>query len=251
MWCRTPRRNCDPAPGRERREGSQLACWRAGNEALTGREPAFVGPSRIALVDGLAELVRRISTEPVPRWVSLEAPSGWGKTRVARELYARLAADQGSPAYWPTSILASADDTVEDVSARRKRLNPDVVHAPGSLPSFAWWGISCTSRHGIPSVALAQDIAVFESHAAYLEDAWRRLPRSARFAADARGFLAAAVDEVSMEAGGRAIEAAIGTAVPGLGLARWVAEWGWGKRRDRQERRDRPDAREVAQAEHP
>ncbi len=204
-----------------------------------GVEPRFVGASRIALVDGLVALAARVNTEARPQWVSLEAPSGWGKTRVARELYARLAQRQPAPPYWPPTILDSSQLPLDDVSSRRKRVNPEVMHNPGSLPSFAWWGISCAARNGVPSVALAQDVATLQAHAPYLEDAWLRLPRSSRLPIDARDFLATVIDEAAMEVGGRLVEAALGTAVPGLGLVRWAAEWGWGKNQERLQRRDR------------
>jgi hypothetical protein len=55
-------------------------------------QPPFVGESRIKLVDGLVLVLDEVETRCEARWVSLEAPSGWGKTRVAQELYARLAA---------------------------------------------------------------------------------------------------------------------------------------------------------------
>ena len=209
-------------------------------DGVQGPEPEFVGAARHALVEGLLAVYDEVAAAPTPRWVSLEAPSGWGKTRLARELYARLAAErQGEPAYWPPSLLSGADLDPNDVSTRRKRVNPTVAHVPGSLPRFAWWGISCTSRHGVASAAIAEDIGVLEAHSQYLEDAWLRLPRTSKAAADARALLGVVADEALMELGGRAVESALGAAVPGLGIVRWVAEWGWGKHREHSARVDR------------
>ncbi|AUB80182.1 hypothetical protein [Candidatus Thiodictyon syntrophicum] len=53
-------------------------------------EPPFLGESRIHLVDGLVAILAAAETLGEARWVSLEAASGWGKTRVAQALYARL-----------------------------------------------------------------------------------------------------------------------------------------------------------------
>lgn len=208
-------------------------------ESVAHAEPRFVGASRHALVDGLLAVHDEVRTTARPRWVSLEAPSGWGKTRTAREFYARLAQRQPDPAYWPPTILGDAPPSTLDISARRKKVNPDVEHQPGSLPSYLWWGISCSSRNGVASVALAQDIAIFEAHAPYLDDAWLRLPGTSRLGQDLRSFARASIDEGAMELAGTGVQAVLGTAVPGLGLVRWVGEWAWGKHRDARARGDR------------
>ena len=79
-------------------------------------EPPFLGQSRIRLVDGLLAILAEAEARREARWVSLEAPSGWGKTRVAQALYARLAvrpdpgADSTGPSrYWPATILEAPD----------------------------------------------------------------------------------------------------------------------------------------------
>ncbi|GAB3819576.1 hypothetical protein GCM10028820_23770 [Tessaracoccus terricola] len=211
-------------------------------------EPEFVGESRHAVVAGLLASLDEVTRQPVPRWVSLEAPSGWGKTRIAREFYARLAARQPEPHYWPESILDAG--TTSDVTTRRKRVNPDVVHTPGSLPSFTWWGITCSLRSGAESIALLQDAAVLEAHAPYLEDAWLKLPRTSLAGRDIRALGTAVADEVVMEVGGRAVEAVLGGALPGLGLVRWLGEWGWGKAKESRERRRRLAGEDAITASH-
>lgn len=55
-------------------------------------QPPFVGESRLLLVDGLVTLFDQVNERNESCWVSIEAPSGWGKTRIAQEFYARLAA---------------------------------------------------------------------------------------------------------------------------------------------------------------
>lgn len=88
-------------------------------------QPILFGTSRIRLVDGLLALVDQVQALGEARWVSLEAPSGWGKTRVAQALYERLAARQ-TQAYWPATILeATAAANADDISYRRKRIFPD------------------------------------------------------------------------------------------------------------------------------
>ena len=65
----------------------------------------FCGVSRRLLVDGLVSVFDQVCSDGGPCLVSLEAPSGWGKTRVAREFYARLAADRQSE----PEVLARSD----------------------------------------------------------------------------------------------------------------------------------------------
>ena len=65
------------------------------------QEPPFVGDDRVALVEWIEDLFGRGSSY----WVSLEAPSGWGKTRLIHEFYKLLVAQhQADGRYWPPSI---------------------------------------------------------------------------------------------------------------------------------------------------
>jgi tetratricopeptide (TPR) repeat protein len=200
-------------------------------------EPEFVGVGRRAVVEGLLAVFDDVRRTDTPAWVSIEAPSGWGKTRIAREFYARLAAErQTDPPYWPSSILAGASD----VQFRRKRVHPAVTHVPGSLPDYMWWGISCSMRDGVATAVLTQDMGQFRAHADYLEDAWRsRAPRSERIVGGIRAFGAVAADEAAMEAVGTVAEIALGSAIPGLGLVRWLGERSIDAIRDAGARRDR------------
>lgn len=190
-------------------------------------EPEFVGDGRKYLVYGLLAVFDDVNRSGEPAWVALEAPSGWGKTRVARELYARLAARrQHEPAYWPASILGSQDQSVvDDVSARRKRVYPVVRHVPGSLPAFVWWGIAASVRNGVPSLALAEDVLQLEAHAPYIDDVWRRLTT---WGERNEGWWKQPATEVGKETvtelAGQAISQIANVSVPGLGLVLPVVE---------------------------
>nr|WP_281496659.1 tetratricopeptide repeat protein [Ornithinimicrobium sp. F0845] len=194
------------------------------------------------LVEGLVAAFDQVNASSQPLWVALEAPSGWGKTRVAREFYAQLAARrQHTPPYWPPTILGSRPDlAVDDVSARRKRVYPHVRHVPNSLPAYLWWGIAASVRNGIPTFALAEDIGQLEAHAPYLDDAWARLARwSERHGDWWRQPLSAVGQETVSELSGRIVESLAGFAVPGLGLVGTALGALRSARADARERRDR------------
>jgi tetratricopeptide (TPR) repeat protein len=134
-------------------------------------QPPFVGKSRMLVVDGLISIFDDMSHHQESRLISLEAPSGWGKTRVAQEFYARLAARQKYP-YWPKTILEASDAENLDVASRRKRIfskpdycNPDIEN----FPEFMWWGIACDMRNGVPSQVLLEDLKQIATHSLYLK----------------------------------------------------------------------------------
>jgi tetratricopeptide (TPR) repeat protein len=213
-------------------------------EAGSG-EPPFVGASRRVLVDGLVELFVRVRTERSPLWVSLEAPTGWGKTRVVHEFYKRLAAEQQSqPPYWPDSILDAVPTEERALlgapEGRRKRVYPEtVVRTAGSLPDWFWWGIACAYRAGVPSQALASDLAQFAIHADFLEQAWRRKVGALRTARKRlRGHGTEFRDSATGDVMSAALSAA-GAAVPGLGLLYTLAKHGISTGRERARIRSR------------
>jgi tetratricopeptide (TPR) repeat protein len=141
------------------------------------QEPSLVGEGRKLLVDGLVTIFKDVKKTSTPVWVALEAPSGWGKTRIAREFYARLAKEEQSvPAYWPKTVFHAIDQNRDfrSVNARRKRVNPEFAHVPGSLPDYMWWGISCFERGEFVQDALRQDFAILKSHEPYLAITWGR-----------------------------------------------------------------------------
>jgi len=209
-------------------------------------EPPFLGESRIRLVDGLLAILAEAEALGEARWFSLEAPSGWGKTRVAQALYARLAARPGGTAdadgagpgrYWPATILEATDATPGDVASRRKRVFPDPARfdrAAGALPGFFWWGIACEQRScGTASLSLLEDLQQVEAHAVYLDAAWARLASLAERLTPGRARLGQAGGEVGDElighVVGMGIEQIASYAIPGGGLVVKLARLGVGK----------------------
>ncbi|MBQ0902081.1 tetratricopeptide repeat protein [Micromonospora sp. U21] len=152
-----------------------------------------------------------------------------------REFYAVLAASrQSAPPYWPASILGATREGPAvgsggpgPVGQRRKRVYPMVVTRPGgSLPDWFWWGIVCGSRNGVPSVALTEDLRQLAEHQQWLEARWHSL---ATFRERHGGKAARAGrtvgEETAATARDQAVEAIVGHAVPGLGLAWLLGKW--------------------------
>ena len=175
----------------------------------------FVGESRRLLVDGLVELFEDVKRTGNSRWVSFEAPSGWGKTRVGREFYARLAASQVEPAYWPAAIADS----------RRKATFPQSIgREAGSVPEFLWWGIACSTRDDLPTNALIADLRQIKVHAPYVEVAWKRLETGW----ERRQDQIAHAGRMILEEGASVVAAAAAELVgvtTGLGLVVRLARW--------------------------
>ena len=181
---------------------------------LPGLTP-FVGESRHLLVDGLVQIYDDVKHTGTSRWVSLEAPSGWGKTRVGREFYARLAASQTEPAYWPGAIA----------DKRRKVTFPELIpRDAGSVPEFLWWGIACSTRDDLPTNALITDLRQIEVHAPYVEVAWKQLV--SRW--ERRQDQIAHAGRMMLEEGASVVAAVaaelVGVTI-GLGLAVRLARW--------------------------
>ena len=164
----------------------------------------FVGESRILMVDGLLAIYDSVVEEGQPRWVSLEAPSGWGKTRVVREFYSRLAGRQSKPAYWPMEI---------EEPDRKVTYPSQFVRAARSLPIFLWWGIPCSRQVG------HLDTRQLEIHEPYVRAAWRKLISRRKhaylgFVAAIRRVMRAGLSELVA----RLVAWIAGTTVPGAGL---------------------------------
>ena len=180
----------------------------------------FCGESRRLLVDGLVSVFDQVLSGGGPCLVSLEAPSGWGKTRVGREFYARLAAGQSEPRYWPAAI--------EDPDQGRKAVRPVRFERPGgSLPEFFWWGIACGARNGVPTSMLRVDLEQLYAHAESLEDACRELNsaggRLRPMLARARRVVA---EEVAQEGAAAAVGEVAAAAVPFVGILARLAAMG-------------------------
>jgi tetratricopeptide (TPR) repeat protein len=176
------------------------------------------------LVDELVAGFERVCESKTPSWWSLEANTGWGKTRVVQEFYARLAASQPEPAYWPSAILTAEQ---EQVKVQRKQVHPPLSPAPaGASPAWFWWGISCSSRHGAPLNALVHDLERFEERRGPLEARFRELaPRSRRFK-HAYGERKGELAEAAIGEGLSAAASAASLAVPGLGVLVLLGRWG-------------------------
>ena len=175
----------------------------------------FVGESRHLLVDGLVQLYDDVKHTGTSRWVSLEAPSGWGKTRVGREFYARLAASQTEPAYWPVSIA----------DKRRKATFPELIpRAADSVPEFLWWGIACSTRDDLPTNALIADLRQIQVHAPYVEVAWKRLESSWERRQDQIAHAGRMILEEGASVAAAAAAELVGVSI-GLGLAVRLARW--------------------------
>ena len=190
-----------------------------------------MGDSRKALVDGLVGAFEEVCSERRPRWVSLEAPPGWGKTRVGRELYARLAAGQDELLpYWPAVI----EDPV------RKTVEPrEFVTPPYALPEYLWWGISCSARRDqeSPSLLLEGDVRRLSRHGDYWDEAIKGLPKEpGRWKQVPWRRLASALagEGLSMAAS-KGVEHVVGAALPGVGALVSFARWGHEKAKDRLE----------------
>ena len=95
----------------------------------------FVGADRRALTDDLVRAFESVCDSGSPRWVSMEAPSGWGKSRIAQEFYSRLAAEfQDDGRFWPPSILSGVDGLGPE--EQRKRVYPGLIEPEaGSTPA--------------------------------------------------------------------------------------------------------------------
>jgi hypothetical protein len=189
----------------------------------------FVGRGRQGIVAGLLEVFDHARRDQRPVWVSLEAPTGWGKTRIAREFYSALARTrQSEPAYWPLAISADRSR----VSERRKVVNPpDFEHVPMSRPDYLWWGVACGMRNGTPTESLLQDVGVLRKHIDHLENAWwYRAGFVEKFAHPAFLALRAKVleDGVTAVADYGLTKAAelVGGALPGFSAMSWLVRKG-------------------------
>ena len=191
-------------------------------------EPQLIGLSRKLLVDGLVSIFDQVNTgERKGVWVCLEAPSGWGKTRVVRELYRRLAEErQYEGQYWPLDIVTPQGPAESGVRSpqqsilnARKRVHPQMNRASHSLPCWFWWGISATERNGSPSNALVNDIEQLEQHKIFMLARCKTLTTSwrDRYSKEGRELGRLAVEEATSELQGFALDA-LGTAIPGAGF---------------------------------
>ena len=164
-----------------------------------------------------------------PRWISLEAPPGWGKSRLGRELYAEIATAQRGPHYWPPEIPGD-----------RKIVHPNpFAHVPDSLPDYLWWGISCTARDNIATNALRSDLAQFERHKEYVDDAIRARTSIRQHVVKTLAAAGRAIrNQARLEATAKLLSTASGFSV-GLGLLTAAGESSYSMYQDRKARKRR------------
>ena len=137
---------------------------------------SFVGADRRQLVERLLALWEECKRSKVAHLVVLEGHPGLGKTRIVQEFFARLAATQPEPRFWPARLEAPSDLML----ATRGRVVPERFDsAPGAKPSFAWVGITCWQDEatGEPGRAL---IRTADSFTVINEPILTRLGRTGR-----------------------------------------------------------------------
>ena len=132
---------------------------------IEGREAGIVsnvvGESRARTLARLLEHWQRVVHGDGPRFVHLQAPMGWGKTRIVQEFYRAIAEAQHEPSYWPASIL---DDTVEvttpaQLGDRRKRIMPGPFRVErGAHPEFLWLGVHAEAADALRPAEIYRDI---------------------------------------------------------------------------------------------
>lgn len=185
----------------------------------------LLGKERQDLVRSMASAFDSVSRGGDSQWWSLEAPPGWGKTRLLQALFEELSSGQHEPAYWPPTLHDEED--ASDLGSSRKRLYPDPrACSPHATPQYFWWGIACMSRPGSNFEALAQDLGQFTAHQSGLEKRWRELASSRDKVMLGLGRRRSEVYETVAGEGLSMAAGAANLAVPGLGLMVMLAKWG-------------------------
>ena len=107
----------------------------------------FVGADRVDSVEALAQAFATVVDGGGSRLVVLSAPTGFGKTKIVQEFYARLAATQPMPTYWPARLEG---DSSQRWTVARKCVFPAVVDVPaGAVMGWMWWGVRCSLRQDL------------------------------------------------------------------------------------------------------
>ena len=202
-------------------------------------EPELVGDQHHEI---LRSLMGRFHIDPdTGRWalrqgrgglVVLTGESGVGKSRIVREVYRALRANQSQPGYWPElaptggATVANGPDSGLAVFGFRKSVGPEsagfVWHA-NSVPDYLWWSIACQTASGggfLDAQALfANELLRHQDPARF---GWARAAGGKRWAARATQLLqmagGAVVDEGKNEAVGLLLAEVAGQAVPFGGL---------------------------------
>ena len=129
----------------------------------------FVGADRVDSVDALAQAFATVVDGGGSRMVVLSAPTGFGKTKIVQEFYARLAKTQPMPTYWPARLEG---DSSQRWTQTRKSVFPSSFTVPdGAELSWLWWGVSCFVRQdGRYAQALFDDVTQLAAHGGSLYD---------------------------------------------------------------------------------
>ena len=122
------------------------------------KELSFIGEGRYRVVASLFKLYKRIQISNKPIFVTIEAPSGWGKTRIVKELYKRIASTQTS-VYWPSEINSHKSQESVTIEDKRKQIIPSTINrAKNSVPDFLWFAIDCDGQN-LPLPEILRDFS--------------------------------------------------------------------------------------------
>jgi tetratricopeptide (TPR) repeat protein len=197
----------------------------------------FLGDGFHALLRELVQRVKAVQRgQEKSRFILLEAPSGSGKSRVVRELYAAMRVDpafqkhsKSNAFYWPA---LDADNYIADGLnsgfKERKVLGPDPMtfqNVDGALPGFLWIPIRCDILSGTAgSSAIDLMLPHLRRHSPYVALSWRRAANPKEnlagwFADNFRKEIDVILDNASVEVVLKIFEITLDVAFPMLAYA--------------------------------
>lgn len=160
--------------------------------------------------------------------VVISGPSGSGKSRIVREVYAGLVAKQSEPQYWPPLSNCIEDSNPRlGLIASRKTIGPDrrrFVWPVGAFPSFLWISVPATALGDgslLSPIGLIEDQVELHSPAVLakvLHASGKTETLARQYKALTAGMGSDLRDEAIGEIVGQVLEALFGNAVPGAGL---------------------------------
>lgn len=180
-----------------------------------------------------------------PNILLLRGPSGVGKSRIIRELYTALCAEQDeeAPAYWAplTEPGRSPESSANDPLQTRKELGPrpeSFIWAPKALPEFGWWTLDCIRDSSGNALDVTRTLtAQLDAHALPLAIAHRRKSVWTEKAAGAWEGLLREVQSAAKDEAVGVVEdflgQALNVALPGIGPLLGLGIKGVGAAKDR------------------
>ncbi len=139
----------------------------------------FVGVDRLAILEEICDLWKECKSGGRSRLVVIEGQPGSGKTRLVQEFYARLAASQPKPGYWPPRIEPPIKESGKggaSALASRGLITPKDTfkYKKRVRQSYSWAGVTCRLGENTnePIRALIDTKGTFK---ALNEDALRRI----------------------------------------------------------------------------